>query len=49
MLPAQGCEVVSAIEGRRGVEACAYSFQVLLDAVALRIVEALAPLEHEML
>ena len=46
---ADGREVIGAVEGGAGIELAADAFQELLDAVALRVVEALAALEHHVL
>ena len=44
---ADGREVIGAVERGAGIELAADALEVLLDAVALRIVEAVAALEHQ--
>ena len=49
VLLADGGEVIGTVHARAGVELTAYALQILLDAVALGIVEGIAALEHHVL
>ena len=47
--PADGCEIIGAVEGGAGIELAADAPEELFHAVALGIVEGIAALEHQVL